>query len=207
MDAHDPKTFPKRYRAIAPRPPEGPIDLSLLLPSDAGVELDIGFGRGRSLFTRAARDPNARILGVEIKTKWSTVVAKRVAREELDDRVVVWCADIRALLPRLTPDGGLARVFVHFPDPWWKKRHDKRRVISEDLLDQLARLIRPDGDLYVQTDVPHRAAQYAGFIAEHSAFSDPQEIEENPFGGVSNREARAAVDGLPVHRLIAKRLA
>ena len=97
---------------------------------------------------------------------------------------------------------------LHFPDPWWKKRHDKRRVIGEALLAELLRLMKPGGELFIQTDVQHRAEQYvaqlretAGFtLASHSGY-----VEANPFDARSNREKRAIEDGLPVWRVLATR--
>ena len=115
----------------------------------------------------------------------------------------------RDLLDRAGPDGSVARVFVHFPDPWWKKRHAKRRVLGPSFLDTLARLLEPGGALYVQTDVEARALLYRDLIAAHADFAldgGRGWVEANPFGARSNREARADEDGLPVYRLLAHRL-
>ncbi|HEY8431557.1 MAG TPA: tRNA (guanosine(46)-N7)-methyltransferase TrmB, partial [Sandaracinaceae bacterium] len=167
-----------------------------------------GFGRGRSLLERASEHPELRVIGVELKAKWAAKVeARRVARGIENARVLR--ADVRELLARSGPDGCLARVFVHFPDPWWKKRHGKRRVIGGELLDQLARLIAPGGELFVQTDVEERAEEYARLLLEHPAFEPARAelaIAENPFAR-SNREVRAEEDGLPVYRLLARRRA
>ena len=96
-------------------------------------------------------------------------------------------------------------MFVHFPDPWWKKRHAKRRVVSDLFVDTLGRLIRPGGELLVQTDVAARAEGYEALLAAHPRFA-PRRIEANPFGAESNREIRAREDGLPVYRILAERL-
>ncbi|MCA9531630.1 MAG: tRNA (guanosine(46)-N7)-methyltransferase TrmB [Myxococcales bacterium] len=199
---------PVRYDEIAPRAPDGPIDLSSLAPGGGPIELDIGFGRGRSLFERAEAAPEARIVGVELKAKWAWRVEQRRRRLGLD-RVVVFAGDARDLLDRAGPDGSVARVFVHFPDPWWKKRHAKRRVLGPSFLDTLARLLEPGGALYVQTDVEARALLYRDLIAAHADFAldgGRGWVEANPFGARSNREARADEDGLPVYRLLAHRL-
>lgn len=192
---------------MAPRPPEGPIDLDVVLPGEGPLEIDIGFGRGMSVFTRAAASPESRILGIEIKAKWSTKVAERVTKKGLGDRVVIWAWDAREVLARCGPAGGVQRVFVHFPDPWWKKRHTKRRVVGDALLDALETLMAPGGELFVQTDVESRHAIYVDTIGAHSAFEvTDAALPSNPFGGVSNREKRAHEDGLPVHRLLARRV-
>lgn len=194
---------PIRYGSMAPIVPDGPLDLPSLVVGDAPLELDIGFGRGRSLITRARQDVS-RIVGIEIKAKWSHKVEERRVREGLTNARAL-CADARELLARSGPDGSVSRAFVHFPDPWWKKRHTKRRVVSETFLDTLARLLEVGGQLLVQTDVEDRAAEYEASLAAHPAF-DVVRVESNPFGAESNREIRAAQDGLPVHRLLATRV-
>ena len=117
----------------------------------------------------------------------------------------VLAADVRELLPRISPDATIARAFVNFPDPWWKKRHAKRRVLSEELLDELARLLRPRGELFVQTDVEERALALREQLDEHPSFLREGELADNPYGARSNREQSAIDNGLPIYRLLAKR--
>lgn len=181
------------------------MDVCRLL-AEGPRELDLGFGRGLSIFERARRAPDARILGIEIKPKWSVKVAERVVKAGLGGRVAIVCGDARDLLPRLSPEGVFERVFVHFPDPWWKKRHARRRLLGGEVLAELARLVTPGGDLYVQTDVEARARDYRALLDAHALFSDVREVDANPFGSISNRERRAAEDGLPVFRLLARRV-
>ena len=200
---------PIRYGAIAPRAPEGPVDLDALIPGEGPLELDIGFGRGRSLFERAAVAPESRILGVEIKSKWAFKVEERRRRLGLE-QVRILAEDIRQLLARSGPEGAVARAFVHFPDPWWKNKHADRFVVAEPFLDAMASLLRDGGELYVQTDVEERARRYRDMIAAHPAFELSGEsgfVPENPFGARSNREQRAEEDGLPVFRVLARRSA
>ena len=199
---------PRRYHLIAPRHDEGRLDLAAFLPGDGPLELDVGFGRGLSVFERAAVAPESRILGVEIKNKWSFLVEERRKRMGLE-KVRVLAADIRELLPRCDPPGAFQRASVHFPDPWWKKRHRKRRVVDTPFLDALQRSLALGGELFVQTDVEDRALIYRDSIAAHPGFElqgDKGFIETNPFGAVSNREKRAAEDGLPVWRILAHRV-
>jgi tRNA (guanine-N7-)-methyltransferase len=195
---------PHRYRALAPKPPEGPLPLLTLLPGSGEVELEIGFGHGLFLYERAAVRPEARILGLEVKRKWAYLVAERCVRRGLEN-VTVWAADARAVLARV-PDQSVVRVFMHFPDPWWKTRHLKRSLVGETLLDDIARVLLPRGELFLQTDVEERASLHLAAVVEHGAFELAGEagyLAENPYGARSNREARAAEDGLPVFRTLA----
>lgn len=199
--------LPVPYATMAPRPPaEGPLDLDALVPGSGPIELDIGFGRGMSVFRRASEAPEARLLALEIKAKWAFKVHERVQRVGLGGRVLVWACDARETLGRSGPEGIVSRAFVHFPDPWWKKRHAKRLVVGDDFLATLARLMRPGGELFVQTDVEDRHALYVSFAAQSADFVVVDAaLDHNPFGSVSNREARAEQDGLPIHRMLARR--
>jgi tRNA (guanine-N7-)-methyltransferase len=195
------------YREQAPRAPEGRFSLGSLVEGEGPIELDIGFGRGLSLFERAALAPESRIVGIEVKTKLAFKVAQRARKEEIPNLAIL-CGDAREILKRAEPSGSVRRVSLHFPDPWWKKRHDKRRVIGEALLTELGRLMAPRGELFIQTDVEDRAAQYVAQLRQQPEFTLLTEsgyVEDNPFGARSNREKRAIEDGLPVWRIVAAR--
>ncbi|MGE0787529.1 MAG: tRNA (guanosine(46)-N(7))-methyltransferase TrmB [Sandaracinaceae bacterium] len=197
---------PIRYVERAPTLGDGPVHLPDAIEGDAPLELDIGFGRGRSFLERA-RQGATRVLGIEIKAKWATLVEARRARLGLANGRAVW-GDARELLARAEPDGCVTRAFVHFPDPWWKKRHGKRKVLSDSFLDTLARLLRSGGELYIQTDVDDRADDYERMLEAHPAFEPvgpTYRVDGNPYGALSNREARAIEDGLPIYRLLARR--
>jgi tRNA (guanine-N7-)-methyltransferase len=198
---------PRRYIALAPKAPEGPIALDALWPAAGGdIEIEVGFGRGMFLLERAAAAPSARLLGIEIKRKWAYLVEQRVQKLGLA-HVRVWGGDAREILPRLVPHGAVTRVFMHFPDPWWKKRHAKRQLRGPEMLDLFAQLLKPGGQLFVQTDVEERAAVFLEDLRAHGAWLVPADgyVTENPFGARSNREKRAIEDGLPVYRLLVQR--
>jgi tRNA (guanine-N7-)-methyltransferase len=196
------------YREQAPRAPEGRFSLESLIEGSGPIELDIGFGRGMSLFERAALAPDSRIIGIEVKTKLAYKVAERARKHDLRNLAIL-CGDAREILKRAEPSGSVQRVSLHFPDPWWKKRHDKRRVIGEALLAELGRLMAPGGTLFIQTDVEHRAEQYLAQLRaqpELRLLSESGYVDENPFGARSNREKRAIEDGLPIWRIVAVRV-
>ena len=204
---------PRHPYAHAARLPEGdgPVSLDEVIPGAGPFELEIGPGRGGFMFERCAAAPDARLLGLEIRLKWAHTVDERLAKAGLRGRARVLGEDAKRALPRLTPDASFRAVFLHFPDPWWKKRHEKRLVMGDVLLDQIARLLTPEGTLYIQTDVEERAEQYEAQVATHAGFvpagdapGSPR-VAENPFGARSPREHRAIADGLPVHRLLYRR--
>jgi tRNA (guanine-N7-)-methyltransferase len=189
--------------------PEGEkVDLRTL-GKGAWIELEIGPGpKAGFLVERAAAAPEALLIGLEIRRKWATVGDGKLAKAGAGARARVFCEDARHALPRLGPDASVRRVFLHFPDPWWKKRHRKRMVMGDTFLEQVARLLEPGGELYVQTDVEERAELHASVVGVSDTFVPAGDVEgspvvaENPFQARSPREHRAIADGLPVHRML-----
>jgi tRNA (guanine-N7-)-methyltransferase len=199
--------LPPRPYADAPRlPDEEAVDVRSLVSGD-WVELEIGPGRGWFLVERAAAEPRAALVGLEIRRKWAAIVDERLAKRGLSARARVFAEDARHALRRLAPDRSIRRVFLNFPDPWWKKRHQKRLVLQGGLLDEIARLLVGEGEFYVQTDVEERAHLYeevvgcdARFVCAGDAPDSPR-LVDGGYGARSPRERRAIADGLPVHRM------
>ncbi len=202
--------MPRPYED-APRLPEGERIAVGSIVRGEWTEIELGPGRGGFLIERAAIEPQAALIGLEIRRKWAAVVDGRLTERGLGGRARVFAEDARFALPRLTPDASVRRFFVHFPDPWWKKRHAKRLLVQGGFLDEIARLLEPEGELFVQTDVDERAAGYeelvsldGRFVADGNASGSPR-LAENPYVARSPRERRAIADGLPVNRLRWKR--
>jgi tRNA (guanine-N7-)-methyltransferase len=167
----------------APRLPEG-ADLTAeqifgaTRPARA-LELEIGPGRGGFIVERLTANPDARVLGLEIRLKWASLVDERVRSLGLGGRGRVFAEDIRSALPRFAP-GALSHVFIHFPDPWWKKRHAKRRLADALVVDQLARALAVGGELFVQTDVWDTARAYRQSIEACPEFEPHGDVAGSP---------------------------
>src|SRR5271163_222982 len=139
--------MPRPYED-APRLPEGArVDFRALVQGD-WVELEIGPGRGWFLVERAVAEPRAGLVGLEIRRKWAAVVDARLGARGHAKRARVFAEDARIALPRLGPEAGVRRIFVHFPDPWWKKRHAKRLLVRDGFFGEVARLLEPGGELF-----------------------------------------------------------
>jgi tRNA (guanine-N7-)-methyltransferase len=172
------------------------------------IELEIGPGpKAGFLVERACAAPEVALIGLEIRHKWALEGDGCLAREGHASRARVFCEDARLAMPRIRPNGCVARIYLHFPDPWWKKRHAKRLVAGEWFVAEVARLLVAGGELFVQTDVEERAEHYARAVTAHQAFEaagdvdGSAELEDNPYGARTTREHRAIAQGLPIHRL------
>jgi tRNA (guanine-N7-)-methyltransferase len=124
--------------------------LALFADRPRAVWLEIGFGGGEHLAAQAAANPDVGFLGVE---PFLNGVAKllRAIDEKALPNVRVLMDDARLLLKAL-PDASVERSFVLFPDPWPKLRHHKRRIVNPETAADLARVIRPGGELRLATD-------------------------------------------------------
>jgi len=188
-------------------PGTDPVEIDSILAAKGPLEIEIGGGKGGFVFERLAAAPEVRVLGFEIRLKLACTVDEKLAKLELSDRARVLAEDAKLALPRIKPSGVARAVFLHFPDPWWKKRHEKRLVMSDVVLAEIVRLLEPGGALFVQTDVEDRAILYREQVETRpeltpfgDAVGDPT-LAENPYGARSPREHRAIADGLPVYRM------
>lgn len=139
-------------RVAMPDPAAGPFDLKAIFPQAEDIELEIGFGGGEHLAWQAAQKPRAGFIGAEPFVNGVAKLLVKIEDEGLEN-VRVHFGDARPLMEAL-PAGALSRLYVLHPDPWPKKRHYKRRMISPWFFEEAARLIKPGGELRVASDVP-----------------------------------------------------
>lgn len=130
----------------------GPLHPGALFPSSKEIWLEIGFGGGEHLAAQAKAHPEIGLIGAE---PFLNGVAKLLS--EIDERglenIRILFGDARPLLERLEA-ASLSRIFVLYPDPWPKKRHWKRRIISPWFLRRAAELLKPGGQLRIASDIP-----------------------------------------------------
>jgi tRNA (guanine-N7-)-methyltransferase len=155
------------------------------------------------MFERLAAFKDVRIVGLEIRLKWAKIVDGKLRERGFGERARVFADDAVAAIRRF-PDSCLSAVFVHFPDPWWKKRQQKRLVVRDALTAELGRVMQPGSELFIQTDVEERAAQYEELLEaarDFEPFGPSARVLDHPYVARSPRERRAMSDGLPIHRL------
>ena len=132
-------------------PEHGVLDPQRLFPAPpAEIWLEIGFGAGEHLVANAAAHPDVGFLGAEVFENGVVKLLAEVQRQELGN-IRIFVDDARLLLAAL-PEACLGRVFILFPDPWPKARHHKRRMVSPETLDQLARTMQDGAELRLATD-------------------------------------------------------
>jgi len=130
--------------------PDGAVDLPALKPDASEVWLEIGFGGGEHMAAQAALRPDVLILGAEPFLNGVASALRHIDEAALGN-IRLRQGDARQLLMDL-PDASLTRIFILFPDPWPKTRHHKRRLIQDETLVDMARVLAPGGGLRFATD-------------------------------------------------------
>jgi len=171
---------------------------TLFSPNIQKVWLEIGFGSGEHLVEQAIANPDAGIIGCEPFVNGVAKLLAEVEKKNLSN-VRIHHDDARDVLEKLT-DASLDRAFLLFPDPWHKKRHNKRRFISQENLDHLARILRDGAEFRVATDIKDYCRWTMREVRKHGAFewlaekADDWRIRPDDWPG-TRYEAKAAREG------------
>jgi tRNA (guanine-N7-)-methyltransferase len=127
------------------------LDLRAAFGRDAGVTLEIGFGMGEATAAIAEANPGKDYLGVEVfRPGVGRLLWEMEKRSVSNIRIIEY--DAAAAVEKMIPDNSLEAVHLFFPDPWPKKRHNKRRLVQRPFTEILARKLRAGGYLYMVTD-------------------------------------------------------
>jgi tRNA (guanine-N7-)-methyltransferase len=180
-----------------------PWDAARLYGRRASLEVEVGSGKGLFLRRAAAAHPDVDFLGVEMALRYARFAAAGLARRGISNAMVV-VGDAMRVFAEILPDDCLAAVHVYFPDPWWKRRHKKRRVMRETFVRDIERTLLPGGVLHYWTDVEEYFLTGAALIARASRLAGPFEVREAPAQGDldyrTHFERRTRLGGRRVYR-------
>lgn len=137
----------------------------------APLWLEIGFGMGEAFIGCAKAHPEVNLIGVEVHTPGVGRTLHALSDQSLD-HVRLYHEDVNLVLDKAILEDSLDRVQIFFPDPWPKKRHHKRRLISKAFLDVIAKKLKPNGLLYLATDWEDYAQWMQDHLNEHPAFAN-----------------------------------
>jgi len=161
------------------------------------IWLEIGFGGGEHLAQQAERHPTAGFIGCEVFENGIVKLLAQIEQRRLDN-IRIFADDARWLIAALPP-ASIDRVFILFPDPWPKRRHHKRRLLSRETLDRLAEIMTDDAELQVATDDSDYLCWILERLTGHPAFEwlarRPRDWRERPTDWPPTRyeeKARAA---------------
>ena len=171
------------------------------------LEVELGSGKGMFLRRATADRSEHNFLGLEVSHKYARYCAAQLVRDGRDNARVMSGDGLRVFREVLT-DASVEAVHVYFPDPWWKKRHRKRRVLNEAFLKDAARVLRSGGALHFWTDVQEYFESTLELIAQLQQqglpLEGPHDVPEPPaehhLDYRTHFERRTRLNHQPVYR-------
>jgi tRNA (guanine-N7-)-methyltransferase len=176
----------------------GPLDFEAIYGRRAPLEVDLGCGDGLFITAIAAENPARNFLGIErlagrVRTASRNIELRRLTNAR------VWRFEISYAVAELLPPNSVAAFHLMFPDPWPKRRHASRRLVTENFLVSLHRALIPNGTLRIATDESEYFRQIMRLVGRLPQFLVI--TEEISASAVSRFERKFQEDGVRIHRL------
>ena len=179
------------------------IDWSEFFGNSQPVELDVGCGRGLFLFNSAVAHPQKNYCGLEIDYREGRRTARRLKKRDLANARVLG-GDARLALEKLIPHNSVSAFHVYFPDPWWKRKHRRRRIFTDTFLELLANVLVEGGELYSASDVQEYFQTIRSLIEHHGSFHEqalPQPTSpQHDMDYLTSYERKGRRKGSDIHR-------
>jgi tRNA (guanine-N7-)-methyltransferase len=185
------------------------LDWPTVFGRSAPVELEVGCGKGLFLLNASLTQPDTDFVGIEIVRKYQLFTATRLRKRALTNAKVA-CGDGKLFLAKCVPPGSLRALHIYFPDPWWKKRHHKRRLFTPEFLAAAIPALELGGTLQLATDVPEYAQVMRELLTPLDTLEmlpppDPSEPAHD-MDYLTNFERKARKEGKPIERMRYRRL-
>ncbi len=130
---------------------EDMLNFAVLFNRNAETVLEIGFGNGDSLWQMAQASPQTNFIGIEVHRPGVGHILRLIEESDCEN-LRVSNQDAIDVLQNQIPDHSLNRVQLFFPDPWHKRKHNKRRIVQDEFIQQLAKKLKPGGVFHMATD-------------------------------------------------------
>ena len=173
------------------------------------IHLDIGSAKGEFLIELATKYPDWNFVGLEIREPLVSLCEKKRRKLELNNLKFLFC-NVNVSLDEWLSDldfGQLKRVSIQFPDPWFKRKHFKRRVLKTNILNSIAKAMSKDGEIFIQSDIFKLIEYMTNMIDENRYFTrknvgDLRLIDKNPYNVMTDREIFSLKKNLLIYRLM-----
>lgn len=173
------------------------------------IHIDIGSAKGEFLIELATKYPDWNFVGLEIREPLVSLAEKKRMELGLNNLKFLFC-NVNISLDEWLSNldcGQLKRVSIQFPDPWFKRKHVKRRVLNMNLLNSIAKYMSKDGEIFIQSDIL-KLIEYMTQMVDKSLYFNRKDIgglkffEENPYAVKTDRELFSMKNNLPIYRSI-----
>jgi tRNA (guanine-N7-)-methyltransferase len=176
-----------------------------IVPAGATIELEIGSGKGLFLQSAATERPQHFFLGIELAMKFANRAAERLTNSELANAKMLR-GDAQVFLRDTVPTGSVTRMHVYFPDPWWRNKHKKRRVLNDQAILDIERSLIAKGEFHFWTDVLDYYELICAQVMDTTSLLGPKFIPERPASHgmdyTTHFERRARLNGQPIYRAL-----
>ena len=195
LPAWEPEIIPEDYFA--------PLDLQAVYGRHAPLEVDLGCGDGSFLVASAEANPARDFLGIERLVGRVRRVCRKIGFHRVSNARVLRVESSYAV-QRLLPPGSVAVFHLLFPDPWPKRRHWRRRLVTEDFLAAIHRALAPQGVVRIATDHLDYSQEIERLVAQSAGFVSSSDMESDP--PLSTFEKRFRQGDLEIHRLVLRKV-
>ena len=173
------------------------------------IHLDIGSAKGEFLIELATKYPDWNFVGLEIREPLVSLCEKKRRKLELNNLKFLFC-NVNVSLDEWLSDldfGQLKRVSIQFPDPWFKRKHFKRRVLKTNILNSIAKAMSKDGEIFIQSDIFKLIEYMTNTIDKNRYFTrknvgDLRSIDKNPYNVMTDREIFSLKKNLLIYRVM-----
>ena len=173
------------------------------------IHLDIGSAKGEFLIELATKYPDWNFVGLEIREPLVSLCEKKRRKLELTNLKFLFC-NVNVSLDEWLSDldfGQLKRVSIQFPDPWFKRKHFKRRVLKTNILNSIAKAMSKDGEIFIQSDILKLIEYMTNTIDGNRYFTrknvgDLRSIDKNPYNVMTDREIFSLKKNLLIYRVM-----
>lgn len=173
------------------------IDFETLFGNANPVVLELGSGKGRFLLQSGASRPDANFLGVEKNLHYYRVIEKRLTRAALPNTRIVNHEALR-VLGEMIPDRSISEVHIYFPDPWPRKREQKRRLVRSEIVAQILRVMRPHATGVYVTDHAEFFVSGREVLEQYFDVEETNALDSPPR---TNYEAKYRAEGRPIYEV------
>jgi len=163
--------------------------------------LDVGCGKGKLLLDSSELFPDKNFLGIEVRKSAVNWIKDVITGEKITNCSVLWYSVVNGI--PFIESKSIDDIYYLFPDPWPKKKHHKRRAFNTEIIKEFHRVLKPNGHLYLATDVPE-VHEYHIELLEETCIFDYKIIEKDEDWDlpVTNKENFCRKKNIPFFRLI-----
>jgi tRNA (guanine-N7-)-methyltransferase len=183
---------------------ENKLNWAELYPAPGPIIIEIGSGKGRFLFKVALENPDKNFLGIEKSLKYSRILNRRAKKENLNNLRLL-NTEAGYFVSKYIPENSVSEYHIYFPDPWPKKRYNKRRLVNPAFLQALIPSLKPGGHIHYATDFKEYFDQMieisrANEGIKEISYKEIDPKDENPESALTNYERKYLIQGKQIYK-------